>query len=156
MTIYDYKVEDNEGKLIDLSIYHGKLVLIVNTATKCGFTPQYQELEALYQKYKDQGFEILDFPSNQFFNQAPGTDLEIQNFCTLNYNTTFKRFHKINVNGRDEIPLYTMLKKAIEGSTKRIKWNFTKFLINREGIPVMRFEPSQSPKSFEEEIIKYL
>ena len=111
MSIYDFSVKTRKGEDIPLSTYKGKLLLIVNTATGCGFTPQYEGLEALYKKYKDQGFEILDFPCNQFGHQAPGTNEEIDSFCTLRYKTTFPRFAKIDVNGDNEIPLYTYLKE---------------------------------------------
>lgn len=113
-TIYDFTVKDNKGNDISLDKYKGKVLLIVNTATECGFTPQYQGLEELYKKYKDQGFEILDFPSNQFGGQAPGTDTEIQNFCTSRFGTTFDRFAKIDVNGEKEDPLYSYLKNLKE------------------------------------------
>ena len=111
MNIYEYSVKDLSGEMFSLSNYKEKVMLIVNTATKCGFTPQYEGLEKLYKEYKDRGFEILDFPCNQFLRQAPGTDEEINNFCTLNYGTTFKRFSKIKVNGKDADPLYQFLKK---------------------------------------------
>ena len=153
MYIYDFKANDYTGKEVSLSSFKGKVLLVVNTATKCGFTPQYDELEALYAKYKDQGFEILDFPCNQFFRQAPGTDEEIHNFCTLKFNTKFPRFSKIEVNGDEESPLYTYLKSQKPG---RIKWNFTKFLINRDGEVVLRFEPKDTPQSFEDKIVELL
>ena len=110
MSIYDFEVTDNKGKKVSLSEFKGKVLLIVNTATACGFTPQYKGLENLYEKYNKDGLEILDFPCNQFAGQAPGNDVEIEEFCTLHYNTTFKRFAKIKVNGKDEEPLYTFLK----------------------------------------------
>ena len=130
--IYDISVKDNKGNDVSLSEYKGKVLLIVNTATGCGFTPQYEGLEALYEKYRDRGFEILDFPCNQFAGQAPGSDEEIHSFCTLKYNTQFRRFAKVKVNGDEEDPLYTYLKsqqKGLFGS--KIKWNFTKFLVDR-------------------------
>ena len=157
MNIYDYTVIDNEGKEVNLSIYKGKVLLIVNTATGCGFTPQYKGLEELYQKYNKDGLEILDFPCNQFAGQAPGTDSEIQEFCTLHYNTTFKRFKKINVNGKEEEPLYTFLKsqkKTMLGD--RIKWNFTKFLVDRQGNVVKRYAPTDTPEKVGKDIAKLI
>lgn len=166
-SIYEFTVKDNTGNDVSLSQYKGKVVLIVNTATACGFTPQYAELEALYEAYADKGLEILDFPCNQFGAQAPGTDQEIQEFCTLNYSTRFPRFAKADVNGQNELPLYTYLKaqKGFAGfdpahpltdilhgmfskadpdyaQKADIKWNFTKFLINKQGQVVARFEPT--------------
>lgn len=153
MTIYDYEVLNQHQEPVSLSHYKDKVLLIVNTATQCGLTPQYEGLEALYQKYKDSGFEILDFPSNQF-KQAAESDAEIQSFCTLTYNTTFPRFAKIAVNGKNEEPLYRYLKKearsGILGSA--IKWNFTKFLVNREGEVVDRFAPTEKPEHLEKAI----
>ena len=157
MSIYDYTVIDNEGKEVNLGIYKGKVLLIVNTATGCGFTPQYKGLEELYQKYNKDGLEILDFPCNQFAGQAPGTDSEIQEFCTLHYNTTFKRFKKINVNGKDEEPLYTFLKsqkKTMLGD--RIKWNFTKFLVDRQGNVVKRYAPTDTQEKVGKDIAKLI
>ncbi len=143
MRIYDYTVTRNNGSEESLSVYEGKVLLIVNTATKCGFTPQYEGLEALYEKYNAQGFEILDFPCNQFAFQAPGDDEKINSFCTLRYNTKFPRFQKINVNGSKEDPLYTFLKAQKPG---RIKWNFTKFLVGRDGTVLERFSSSVKPE----------
>ena len=137
-SIYDIKVNSDEGESVSLSDYKGKVLLIVNTATRCGFTPQYKELEALYQKYKGQGFEILDFPCNQFGQQAPGTIQEIHQFCTANYDIHFPQFDKIDVNGAQESPLYTWLKA--QGGGGDIKWNFTKFLIGRDGKVIKRYE----------------
>ena len=151
--IYDIVVKDRSGNEVSLKEYEGKVILIVNTATKCGFTPQYDALEALYEKYSEKGFVILDFPCNQFFRQAPGTDEEIHAFCTMKFNTKFPRFSKIEVNGDEESPLYTYLKSKIPG---RIKWNFTKFLINRDGEVVNRFEPKEKPESFENKIVELL
>ncbi len=153
MTIYDFAVKDRKGNEVSLKEYEGKVVLIVNTATGCGFTPHYDPLEAMYKEFKDKGFEILDFPCNQFFGQAPGSDEQIHEFCTLKYNTKFPRFKKIDVNGKNESPLYTFLKSQIKG---RIGWNFAKFLVNREGEVVARFSPTQKPESFEDEIAKLL
>lgn len=156
-TIYDFTVKDNKGNDISLDKYKGKVLLIVNTATECGFTPQYQGLEELYKKYKDQGFEILDFPSNQFGGQAPGTDAEIQNFCTARFGTTFDRFAKIDVNGEKEDPLYTYLKKSQGGLLgDKIKWNFTKFLIDRDGNVVERYSSQKKPENIAKEIEKLL
>ena len=156
-TIYDFTVKDNKGNDISLDKYKGKVLLIVNTATECGFTPQYQGLEELYKKYKDQGFEILDFPSNQFGGQAPGTDAEIQNFCTARFGTTFDRFAKIDVNGENEDPLYSYLKKSQGGLLgDKIKWNFTKFLIDRDGNVVERYSSQKKPGNIAKEIEKLL
>ena len=153
MSIYEFSVKDQKGENVSLSNYKGKVLLIVNTATKCGFTKQYNELEELYEKYKDQGFEILDFPCNQFFKQAPGSDEEINSFCSLHFGTQFPRFTKIDVNGNKADPLFVYLcKQNAEGKLKRIKWNFTKFLINKNGEFVESFEPTTNPKSFEDKI----
>ena len=157
MGIYDFKANDYKGNEVPLSDYKGKVLLIVNTATKCGFTPQYNELEELYGKYKEQGFEILDFPCNQFFHQAPGTGEEIHSACVLRFNIKFAQFEKIDVNGAKQHPLYKYLKdNAPENTGKNIKWNFTKFLVDREGNVVRRFEPTDKPSDFEEEIQKLL
>ena len=137
-SIYDFKVKNDVGQEISLSDYKGKMLLIVNTATRCGFTPQYKELEPLYQKYQAQGFEILDFPCNQFGQQAPGTIQEIHQFCTANFNIHFPQFDKIDVNGENAHPLYTWLKAQAGGGD--IKWNFTKFLIGRDGKVIKRYE----------------
>lgn len=153
MSIYDITMDDWQGQPVSLSKYGGKVLLIVNTATHCGFTKQYAGLQKLYDKYRERGFEILDFPCNQFANQAPGTDAEINDFCTLNYGTTFPRFRKINVNGPKAAPLYKLLKQkkhGILGGT--IKWNFTKFLIDREGNVVKRFAPEVEPEDLEQDI----
>ena len=165
-TVYDFTVKDRQGKDVSLSEYQDKVLLIVNTATGCGFTPHYEPLEAMYRDLKDQGFEILDFPSNQFANQAPGSDDEIHEFCTLKFGTEFPQFKKIDVNGEDADPLFAFLatEKPFEGFGKGlklaalakfadmnnkkfgdkayIKWNFTKFLIDREGKVLARFEPT--------------
>ena len=137
-SIYDFKVKNDVGQEIPLSDYKGKMLLIVNTATRCGFTPQYKELEPLYQKYQAQGFEILDFPCNQFGQQAPGTIQEIHQFCTVNFNIHFPQFDKIDVNGENAHPLYTWLKAQAGGGD--IKWNFTKFLVGRDGKVIKRYE----------------
>lgn len=165
MSIYDYSVQDAQGKDVPLKNYKEKVLLIVNTATKCGFTPQYKELEQMYEKYHDKGLEIIDIPCNQFGEQAPGTNEQIREFCTLNYNTKFPQMKKSDVNGANELPLYTYLKsqKKFEGfgigktaqiladyikksnpdyeNNSDIKWNFTKFIVARDGSVVARFEP---------------
>ena len=175
MLVYDYKVKKRNGDEVSLSNFKGKVLIIVNTATGCGFTPQYEGLENLYQKYHDKGLEILDFPCNQFGNQAPGTDDEIHNFCVFKYNTSFDQYSKIDVNGPNEDPLYTYLKNSIEEDKiegiknkmamkaveklsksikdkKDIKWNFTKFLIDREGNVVGRYSPTFKPVDMEDKI----
>lgn len=149
-SIYDFKVKDDLGKDVSMADYKGKVLLIVNTATRCGFTSQYKDLEPLYQKYHNQGFEILDFPCNQFGQQAPGTIEEIHQFCTTNYDIHFPQFDKIDVNGEKAHPLYTWLKAQAGGGD--IKWNFTKFLIDREGNVVERYEPTTDCKVIEEAI----
>ena len=165
-TIYDFKVKDRAGQEVSLKEYEGKVLLVVNTATGCGFTPHYDPLEAMYKEYRDAGFEILDFPCNQFANQAPGTEDEIHEFCTLKFGTEFPQFAKIDVNGENADPLFAFLatEKPFEGFGKGLKnaalkkfadannkifgdkayigWNFTKFLIDREGNVVARFEPT--------------
>lgn len=152
-TLYDFTVSNQADQLVSLHDYKGKVVLIVNTATGCGLTPQYQGLQELYDKYKDQGFEILDFPCNQFMGQAPGSAEEINTFCTLNYQTTFPRFAKIKVNGKEAEPLFDWLKKEKSGPLgARIEWNFAKFLINREGKVVERFSSKTDPLKLEEAI----
>ena len=152
-SLYDFTVSDQADQPVFLKDYKGKVVLIVNTATGCGLTPQYQGLQELYDKYKDQGFEILDFPCNQFMGQAPGSAEEINTFCTLNYQTTFPRFAKIKVNGKEAEPLFDWLKKEKSGPLgARIEWNFAKFLINREGKVVERFSSKTDPLKLEEAI----
>ena len=153
MTIYDFKVLNQRGEEESLAQFEGKVLLVVNTATKCGFTPQYDALEKMYEELKDQGFEILDFPCDQFFHQAPGSDEEINQVCSLRFNTQFRRFKKTIVKGRDAIPLYQWLTSQNEkGKSKAIKWNFTKFLINRKGEVVARFEPTDKPENFLEQV----
>lgn len=152
-SLYDFTVSDQADQPVSLKDYKGKVVLIVNTATGCGLTPQYQGLQELYDKYKDQGFEILDFPCNQFMGQAPGSAEEINTFCTLNYQTTFPRFAKIKVNGKEAEPLFDWLKKEKSGPLgARIEWNFAKFLINREGKVVERFSSKTEPLKMEDAI----
>ena len=180
--IYDITVKDMDGSDVSLANYKGKVLLIVNVASKCGLTPQYEGLEALYQKYKDQGLEILGFPCNQFLEQEPGTNEEIQSFCSLNYNVTFPLFDKIDVNGEAESPLYTYLKEQApfkgypEGAEEfatmldeihqktgtgfdqgdAIRWNFGKFLVSKDGKTILRFEPMVTPDMMEEAIQKML
>ena len=157
MTIYDFKMKNSDGEEIDFNTYKNKVLLVVNTATGCGFTPQYEGLEKLYKTYHDQGLEILDFPCNQFGHQAPGTDAEIVSFCQMRYNTTFKQFSKIEVNGKNEAPLYTFLKSQKGGVLgNRIKWNFTKFLVDRDGNVVERYAPTTRPEDIEEKIKQLL
>lgn len=149
-TIYDFKVNDYKGEEVSLEKYKGKVLLIVNTATKCGFTKQYDGLQELYKKYKDEGLEILDFPCNQFLKQAPGTSLEIHVGCVLRFAIAFPQFEKINVNGKNEHPLYTYLKASVPNEeNKKIKWNFTKFLVDRNGNVIKRFEPKDTPSDIE-------
>ena len=158
-TVYDFTVIDNQGNEVSLSQYKGKVLLIVNTATRCGHTPQYEELQQLYSVYKDKGFEILDFPCNQFAEQAPESDEEIQNFCTLNYHTEFPRFHKIDVNGENKIALYDYLEHANvddPAADVSIGWNFTKFLVGKDGKVIRRFETDQRKDIIEPAIIDAL
>ena len=179
MSIYDYSIVDRSGKEVSLNEYKGKVLIIVNTATGCGFTPQYEGLENLYKKYHDEGLEVIDIPCNQFGNQAPGTDDEIHEFCALKYNTSFDQFTKADVNGESELPLYTYLKeqiredkieglknkmamKAVEKMSKTakkdgdIKWNFTKFLVDKDGKVVGRYSPIFKPEDMEEDIKKVI
>lgn len=157
MNIYDFKIKDINGELVDLSEFKGKVLLVVNTATGCGFTPQYDGLEALYKKYKDQGLEILDFPCNQFLHQAPGSNKEIQGFCKMKFNVSFRQFSKIKVNGDEACEVYKYLKKEKGGLFgSKIKWNFTKFLINKEGKVVARYAPTKKPKKLEKRIEELL
>lgn len=157
MTVYDYRVRDMEGKILGMDQYKGKVLLIVNTATGCGFTPQYDGLQDLYEKYGKDGLEILDFPCNQFLNQAPGSEEEIHSFCTGRYGITFPQFAKIEVNGKNEEPLYKFLKSKKGGIFgRKIKWNFTKFLVDRQGNVVARFAPTKTPEQMEESIRKVL
>lgn len=154
---YDYTVKGISGEEVSMSEYKGKVVLIVNTASKCGFTKQYEGLEELYEKYKDQGFVILGFPCNQFGAQEPGDNEEIKNFCTSTFSVTFPMMSKIDVNGDDADPLYKFLKKEKSGILgDDIKWNFTKFLIDREGNVVDRFASQKTPKALEKEVEKLL
>ncbi|MBQ8420726.1 MAG: glutathione peroxidase [Bacteroidales bacterium] len=153
-TVYDFTVADMRKQPVSLRIYSGKVMLIVNTATGCGFTPQYEGLQELYRKYRDKGFVVLDFPCNQFGHQAPESEKEIADFCDLNYHVTFPQFAKIKVNGEDADPLYVWMKKQKKGllGSTTIKWNFTKFLIDREGNVVQRFSPAETPEQIEKHI----
>jgi len=176
-TLYDLKVRDTYLREIPLSDYKGKVLLVVNTATGCGFTPQYDGLETLYAKYCDQGFEILDFPCNQFMQQAPGSNEELASFCAVKFGTKFKTFAKVDVNGKDADPMFVYLKENApaspgsskpglvqklmgklsgDGSENRIQWNFTKFLIDRDGTIVARFEPKETPEEIEPRIAALL
>lgn len=146
MTIYDITVSDAKGNDVSLSTYKGKTMLIVNTASKCGFTPQYDDLQDLYEKLRDKGFEVLAFPCDQFANQEPGTNEEIQKFCEINFGLTFPVFAKIEVNGPNAHPLYKFLREQNSGfGGDAIKWNFTKFLVNKEGEVVGRYAPATKP-----------
>lgn len=153
MNIYDFKVKNAKGVEVPMSDYKGKVLLIVNTATECGFTPQYKGLQELYDKFKAEGFEILDFPCNQFGHQAPGTEEEIQSFCTLKYKTTFPLFAKVDVNGKDEEPLFRFLKDSRGGFLNNdIKWNFTKFLVSRNGKVMARYGSMTKPEKIANDI----
>ena len=179
MSIYDYTVKARKGATLDMAEMKGKVLLIVNTATGCGFTPQYEAIEKLYEKYHDSGFEVLDFPCNQFGHQAPGDEGEIHEFCTAKYKTTFDQLAKIEVNGENEEPLFTYLKeqlpedeikgfknKLIMGSVKKIsktckkpsdiKWNFTKFLVDKDGNAVKRYSPTFDPADIDADIAALL
>lgn len=156
-TLYNFTLTAQDGSSVALEKYKGKLVLIVNTATGCGLTPQYKGLQELYDAYQNKGFEILDIPCNQFKQQAPGSAEEINSFCSLNYGTTFPRFAKIKVNGKEADPLYQWMKEEKKGPFgKVIEWNFTKFLIDREGNVVKRFSFKTEPEKMVSEIEKYL
>ena len=153
MSIYDYKVRDAKGNNVSMEEYKGKALLIVNTATGCGFTPQYDGLQDLYEKYQSKGFEVLDFPCNQFGNQAPGTEDEIQDFCTGKFGITFKMFSKVEVNGKNEEPLYSYLKNEKKGLIgKNIKWNFTKFLVDQNGNVIKRYAPTDAPGKIDKDV----
>lgn len=157
LNFYDFKAKSIDGKEINMSQYKGKVVLIVNTASKCGFTPQYEGLEALYNKYESKGLVILGFPCNQFMSQEPGNEAEIAKFCSLKYNVNFPMFSKIDVNGDNTHPLYKYLKTVLGGTMgDDIKWNFTKFLLDRNGKPIKRFAPTVKPEEITEDIEKLL
>lgn len=146
MSFYDYKAVDIDGEEVSMADYRGKVVLVVNTASKCGLTPQFKDLQALYETYQEKGLEILGFPCNQFANQETGSSEEISQFCQFNYGVTFHMFEKIDVNGADAHPLYQFLKQEKKGLlTSEVKWNFEKFLIDREGRVVKRVAPTTSP-----------
>ena len=150
MSFYEYSAKNIDGKEINMSDYKGNIILVVNTASKCGFTPQLKDLEELYKEYKDSGVEILGFPCNQFLNQEPGENKEVKNFCQINYGVTFTMFEKIDVNGSNTHPIYKYLKEQEKGLlTKDIKWNFTKFVVDRQGKVVGRFEPVVKPAEME-------
>ena len=154
MTVYDFKARTIDGEEVSLSHYRGKVLLIVNVASRCGFTPQYRGLEELYERFGKSGFEVLGFPCNQFGKQEPGTDSDIRGFCDLQYGVRFPLFSKIDVNGSGTHPLYEFLKKSKPGflGTKRIKWNFTKFLIDRNGKPLKRYSPQTTPDKIEKDL----
>ena len=179
MNVYDLKVKKRTGEELDLSTLKGKVLLVVNTATGCGFTPQYEGIENLYEKYNERGLEVLDFPCNQFGHQAPGSDSEIHEFCIAKYQTKFDQLAKIDVNGENEEPLFTILKNAIKDEEVKglknkmtmktvekisttcknegdIKWNFTKFLVDKEGNVVKRYSPITDPKDMEKDILDLL
>ena len=157
-TIADFTAKLPNGEEIDLADKQGKVLLVVNTASRCGFTPQYEGLEALYRKYKDKGFEVVAFPCNQFGAQEPGNAEEIQSFCKLTYDVTFPLMAKVDVNGPSAAPLYDWLKQEAPGlmGSRSIKWNFTKFLIDRDGKVVRRYAPTDRPESLEKDIEKLL
>ena len=152
-SIYEFSAKNIKGEEISLETYRGKVLLVVNTASKCGFTPQYTELQKLYEEYRDQGLEILGFPCDQFGHQEPGNEEEIQQFCSLNFGVTFPLFSKVDVNGGNAHPLFRYLTKALPGLMGgRVKWNFTKFLIAPDGTPVKRFAPTLDPARIGSEI----
>ena len=151
--IYNFKVKDAKGEVVSLSDYRGKVMLIVNTATGCGFTPQYAGLQQLYTDYREKGLEILDFPCNQFANQAPGSDEEISKFCVGRFAVSFKIFSKVDVNGEKEEPLFKYLKREKSGLMgSKIKWNFTKFLVDRDGTVLRRYAPMVTPEKIQKDI----
>ncbi|WP_026672681.1 glutathione peroxidase [Alkalihalobacterium bogoriense] len=157
MSIYEYSVQLSNGEELSMKHYKGKVLLIVNTATKCGLAPQFNELQSLYEKYNEDGFTVLAFPSNQFMNQEPGTDEEVQEACSLNFGVTFPIFKKIDVNGKETHPLFQYLKQETKGLvSSAIKWNFTKFLIDKEGKVVSRYSPTTTPEKIEGDIQRLL
>lgn len=157
MNIYDFEAKTIQGENIKLSNYLNKVIVIVNTASKCGLTPQYKGLEEIHQTYKDKDVVVLGFPCNQFGGQEPGTAEDISNFCEINYGVSFQIFDKIDVNGKNEHPLFTYLKKELRGTIgKSIKWNFTKFIIDKSGIPRKRFAPTTDPKKMTKLIDKLI
>ncbi len=158
MNIYDFDIKGIDGRMTNLSLYKGKVLLIVNTASKCGFTPQFDGLQKLYSELSAEGFEILGFPSNQFLNQDPGTNEEIAQFCKLNFGVTFPVFAKVDVNGPAADPLFEYVKSEARGlfGSKKIKWNFTKFLVDRKGKVVKRYSPAVKPERIKNDIVKLL
>ena len=158
MRIYDIKVQTIDNETISLERYRGKVLLVVNVASKCGYTNQYAGLQELYERYSTQGFEVLSFPCNQFLEQEPGTQEEIKNFCSVNFGVSFPLFAKIDVNGKNTHPLYKYLKKEASGvlGSEAIKWNFTKFLIDKNGKVIKRYAPSTKPSSIEQDIKELL
>lgn len=157
MKFYELSAKKMNGQMVLMKEYEGKVILVVNTASKCGLTPQFKELEALYQGYKSQGFEVLGFPCNQFAKQDSGSNEEIHEFCQLNYGVSFTMFEKIDVNGVQAHPLYQLLKQEAKGMFgSEIKWNFTKFLINQEGRVIKRYAPTVKPSKIEADIQKLL
>ncbi|GAA5026339.1 glutathione peroxidase [Marivirga lumbricoides] len=158
MNFYDFEAQKLNGNKVDMSEYKGKTVVVVNTASKCGLTPQYEGLEKLYQKYKEKDLVILGFPCNQFANQEAGTSDEIQEFCQVNYGVSFPMFEKVDVNGKDAHPLFKFLKSKLSRGFfgSRIKWNFTKFVIDKNGNPVKRFSPTTKPEKMEKTILETL
>ena len=158
MNIYDIEITTIDGRPQKMEAYRGKTLLVVNVASKCGFTPQYEGLQALHDRYKDRGFAVLGFPCNQFGHQEPGDEGEIQRFCSLNYNVTFPMFAKIIVNGDDAHPLYKLLKSEKKGllGTEAIKWNFTKFLVGPDGTVLKRYSPNDTPQSIGTDLAQML
>ena len=158
MTFYDFKAKKINGETISMKAYQGKTIVVVNTASKCGFTPQYEGLEKLYQKYKSQGLIILGFPCNQFGSQEPGSSRDIKEFCEINYGVTFPLFEKIEVNGKNAHPIFKFLKSRLTGGLfgSKIKWNFTKFVMDSKGVPVKRFSPTTKPEKMEKTIQQLL
>lgn len=157
-SVYDFTVKDIHGKAVKLDRYRGKVMLVVNTASQCGFTPQYKGLESMYEKLHDKGLEVLGFPCNQFGGQEPGDEKEIAQFCELNFGVTFPMFAKVDVNGDDAAPLYKYLKAEKPGllGSEAIKWNFTKFLVDRDGKVVKRYAPNDTPESIAKDVEKLL
>jgi glutathione peroxidase len=158
MSIYDYQVNNIRGEEVSLADYRGKVVLIVNTASKCGFTPQYKGLQQLYEEYREQGLEILGFPCNQFGSQEPGSEEDIAQFCSLNYGVSFPMFAKVDVNGDNADPLFKYVTKEAPGilGTQSVKWNFTKFLVDRSGKVVKRYASADNPESIAKDLATYL
>ncbi|AYA76750.1 glutathione peroxidase [Bacillus sp. Y1] len=158
MTVYQFEAKKINGETISLSEYKGEVLLIVNTASNCGFTPQYKELQELYEQYKEKGFTVLGFPCNQFMNQEPGTESDIQSFCEMNFGVTFPLFSKVDVNGKSAHPLFQYLTEEAPGvlGMKAVKWNFTKFLVNRSGEVVERYAPNTNPKEISQDIEKLI